>query len=85
MTQNLYSVTVSATPDKLPDNVELDISALEIGDSVSVGDLPKSEDYEIITDPEEQIASISEPQTLEEDSETAEAAEPEVIGQAEKE
>lgn len=82
LTQNLYSVTVSATPDKLPDNIELDISELEIGDSVSVSDIPKSEDYEILTDAEEQVASVSEPQVVEEDEEPAEAAEPEVIGKS---
>lgn len=84
LTQNLYNVTVSATPDKLPENVELDISNLEIGDAVTVGDLAKSDDYTIITDPEEQVAAISELQAAEEPAEPGEAAEPEVIGGTEE-
>ena len=37
--QNLYSVVVSATPDKLPERVEVNIEALEIGDSLIVSDI----------------------------------------------
>lgn len=39
LTQTLYSVTVAATPDKLPENVEVDVTDLEIGQSLSVADL----------------------------------------------
>ena len=85
LTQTLYSVTVSATPDKLPDNIELDITDLEIGQSVSVNDIPASDDYEIITDSEEQVAAIHEPQIVEEDEEPGEAVEPTVIGEDEEE
>ena len=80
LTQNLYSVTVSATPDNLPENVEVDVTSLEIGHSISVADIPAANDYEIVTDPEEQIAAISEANIVEEPEEPAEAAEPEVIG-----
>lgn len=85
LTQTLYSVTVSATPDKLPDNIELDITDLEIGQSVSVNDIPASDDYEIVTDSEEQVAAIHEPQIVEEDEEPGEAVEPTVIGEDEEE
>lgn len=81
LTQTLYSVTVSATPDKLPENVELDVSALEIGDSVTVADIPESDDYTILNDPEEQVASVSEPRVEEEVEEPGEEITPEVIGE----
>lgn len=79
LAQTLYTVVVSATPDKLPERVEVDITALNIGGSLTVGDLPKNSDYTIVTDAEEQIASIVEAQAeVAEDEETAEApAEPE--------
>lgn len=87
LTQTLYTVTVSATPDKLPENIEIDVTELEIGDSISVADIPANADYTIVTDAEEQIASVQEAQQElpEEDAneEAGEAPEPEVIGESE--
>lgn len=82
LTQNLYSVTVSATPDKLPENVEVDVTSLEIGQSITVEDIPTSDEYTIVTNSEEQIAAVNEAQIVE-DEEPGEAAEPEVIGEEE--
>jgi len=84
LAQNLYAVVVSATPDKLPERVEVDVTALEIGDSLTVADLPKNDDYTIVTDGEEQIVAITEPQEITEDEEADEAAEPAVIGEEEE-
>lgn len=84
LTQTAYTVVVSATPANLPENIEVDVTALEIGQAITVADLPKNADYEIVTDPEEQVANISEAQTAEEEA-PAEAAEPEVIGAASEE
>ncbi len=41
LAQNLYTVIVSATPDQLPENIEVDITHLALGDSITVADLPK--------------------------------------------
>jgi len=84
LTQTLYSVTVAATPDKLPENVEVDVTDLEIGQSLSVADLKVDGDYEIITDAEEQVVTITEAQVEEEET-TEEASEPEVMGEKEEE
>ncbi len=84
--QNLYNVVVSATPDKLPERVEVDITNLEIGDSLTVADLPKAAEYTIVTDGEEQIVAIMEPQAEEPaDDEAGESPQPEVIGEKEAE
>ncbi|MEI5994579.1 50S ribosomal protein L25/general stress protein Ctc [Candidatus Enterococcus mansonii] len=80
LAQNLYNVLVSATPDKLPERVEVDITKLAIGDAITIADLPKAKDYDIITDSEEQIAAIVEAQSGVEES-SDEAAEPTVIGE----
>ncbi|WP_071131686.1 50S ribosomal protein L25/general stress protein Ctc [Enterococcus timonensis] len=70
--QVLYSVKVSATPDKLPEFVTVDISELRIGDSLTVADLPKFADFKVVTDPEEHILSVVEKQEVpEEDEEEA--------------
>ncbi|MGK0551098.1 50S ribosomal protein L25/general stress protein Ctc [Enterococcus faecalis] len=80
VTQNLYTALVAATPDKLPESIEVDITSLEIGAAITVADLPKNADYEILTDGEEQIVSIVEAQTSATDETASEVAEPEVIG-----
>lgn len=84
LAQNLYTVVVSATPDKLPERVEIDVTSLEIGDSLTVADLPKNDEYTIVTDPEEQIVAVTEPQEITEDEEAGESAEPAVIGEDEE-
>ncbi|MCC5893522.1 50S ribosomal protein L25/general stress protein Ctc [Exiguobacterium sp.] len=72
LAQTLYKVTVSATPANIPERIELDVSELGIGDSVTVADIPENKDYEIVSDGELQIASVNEPVAVEElDEETA--------------
>ncbi|GAA2907061.1 50S ribosomal protein L25/general stress protein Ctc [Enterococcus pseudoavium] len=85
LAQTLYTAIVSATPDKLPENIEVNISDLAIGDSISIGDLAKNADYTILTNPEEQIVAIQEAQELPEEDAAADGAEPEVIGKATEE
>lgn len=80
LVQNLYNVLVSATPDKLPERVEVDITTLAIGGAITVADLPKNKDYMIITDGEEQIAAVVEAKTATEES-SSEVVEPTVIGE----
>ena len=46
-----------STPDKLPESIEVDITNLEIGDALTIADLPEHKDYEILTDPEEQLVA----------------------------
>lgn len=75
LTQNLYSVIVSATPDKLPEKIEVDISKLSIGQSITVADLETTADFTIVTDGVEQICAISEARASEERVEEAPAAE----------
>ncbi|KAF1300950.1 MULTISPECIES: 50S ribosomal protein L25/general stress protein Ctc [Enterococcus] len=84
LNQTLYTVVVSATPDKLPERIEVDVTPLEIGSTLTVAELPSHEDYTIVTDADEQVLSITEAQEVSEDD-TAEAAEPEVIGSTEAE
>ncbi len=81
LAQNLYTVIVSATPDKLPERIEVDVTDLNLGDSITVADLPKNDDYTFVTDGEKQIAAVVEAQT-EPEADTQEESEPEVIGEA---
>lgn len=81
LAQNLYNVLVSATPDKLPERVEVDITKLAIGDAITVADLPVNKDYDIVTDGEEQIAAVVEAKSATEEETSEAAAEPTVIGE----
>ncbi|MBO0477666.1 50S ribosomal protein L25/general stress protein Ctc [Vagococcus sp. DIV0080] len=76
--QNLYAVMVSATPDKLPERVEVDITEMAIGDALVIGDLPAQDGFVIVNDSEEQICAVTEVSAAEEEA-TATAGEPEVI------
>ncbi|WP_215141380.1 50S ribosomal protein L25/general stress protein Ctc [Exiguobacterium qingdaonense] len=67
LAQSLYKVTVAATPANIPERIELDVSDLEIGDSVTVADLPKDKSYTIVSEPDMHIATVNEPVASEEE------------------
>lgn len=84
--QSLYEVKIRVKPAAIPDELVLDISEMTMGDSVTVADLPKSDDYEILDDEESTVATILAPQTDEdvEGTEDDENVEPELVGEAQK-
>jgi len=78
----LREVEVECLPTDIPSKLEVDVSALQIGDSLHVSDI-KAERAEILTEADRAIAAVVPPTVLEEPKpaeEAAEAAEPEVIG-----
>lgn len=78
--QPLREVTVSALPDSLPDEIEVDVSELGIGDSLTVADMTAPAGVTIRSDAETVIASVVAPtvavEAEEEAEEEAGAAEP---------
>ncbi|MBQ90845.1 MAG: 50S ribosomal protein L25 [Acidimicrobiaceae bacterium] len=54
--QNLFALTVSAAPDNIPTEIELDVSALTIGDSLRVADLVLPAGVTTEVDPEDAVA-----------------------------
>ncbi len=91
---NLREVEIECLPDKIPDRIEVDISHLEIGQSIHVSDLKFGEGIKLISDTEELVLAIIPP-VVEEAAVPAEeevgaeapeeAAEPEVIKKGKKE
>ncbi|HHY40449.1 MAG TPA: 50S ribosomal protein L25/general stress protein Ctc [Syntrophaceticus sp.] len=77
----LREVTVSCLPAKLPEQIEVDISELDIGEQVTVGDLKAPEGVEILSDPESVIALVVAP-TLEEEAAEEEEGEEGVAEEA---
>jgi large subunit ribosomal protein L25 len=75
----LFSLTVQATPDRIPNIIEVDISGLAIGDAIRVGDLPLPDGVTTEVDPEDTVvlaqgsAVAAEMEAIEE-AEEAEAA-----------
>ena len=51
----LFSLTVQATPDRIPNTIEVDISGMRIGDAIRVGDLPLPEGVTTDVDPEDTV------------------------------
>jgi large subunit ribosomal protein L25 len=81
----LREIEIHCLPADLPDSIEVDVSALEIGDTIHVRDIRIAEGIEILTEPEISIFTIAAPIT-EEEAEALETAaegpaEAEVIGE----
>lgn len=84
LSQPLHEVSLRAKPNEIPDEITVDVSSLEVGDSFLVSDLKAGKNYEITEDESTAIVTILAPQTEEvvEPGETQdENAEPEVINQ----
>ena len=63
--QLMHSLTVEGLPGELPTEIEHDVSALELGDQLHVGDIKVPAGIIVVNDTEELIATISMPRGLE--------------------
>lgn len=59
--QPLFDLEVTATPENIPESIEVDISELQINDSFSVADVKISGDFTIENDPEDSIVTVVPP------------------------
>ncbi|NIN70950.1 MAG: 50S ribosomal protein L25/general stress protein Ctc [Gemmatimonadetes bacterium] len=85
-----HDVEVRCIPSKIPEALDLEISEMKIGDSVTVADLQVPEDVEVLTDAAATIASVVPPAVIKVEEEVPEEvevegvveeeAEPEVVG-----
>lgn len=83
--QVIHELPVSVIPAKIPESFEIDVSALEVGDSIHVSDLELPDGVEEIgLDPERTICTVlvprAEPAEGEEEAEAADLMEPEIVG-----
>lgn len=85
LTHNFTDIHIEALPTNLPDVFEVDISALEVGDSLHVSDLVAPEGVTITSPPEEIICSVTPPTIAPEAEEAAQVTEPEVVGETKEE
>lgn len=74
--QPIREIKVSAKPNDIPENIEVDITALGIGDTLSVGEIRDKCSYTILNEDEDVLVTVSAPVSEEELEADLEAAEP---------
>ncbi|MGD2154392.1 MAG: 50S ribosomal protein L25/general stress protein Ctc [Gemmatimonadales bacterium] len=79
-----HDVEIRCIPSKIPEALELDISGLDIGDSITVADLRVPDEVEILTDAAATIASVVPPAVLRVEEEVAEEVEVEGVVEEEE-
>jgi large subunit ribosomal protein L25 len=78
----LHEVTVSCLPTAIPERIDADVSALAIGDVLTIADLTVPAGVRVANDPGQAVATVSPPMAEEEAAPAAAAAvtaEPEVL------
>ena len=86
MQQPNREVTIKVKPSDIPETFDIDISELQIGETITVADIREKSKFEILNEDDHALVLISAPRTeaemdaLEGDAE-ATTAEPEVIGE----
>lgn len=78
--QLMREVEVECLPGNLVEEFDVDVSALEIGATLTVSELVLNDNFEILSDPTLIVASVLAPRVADEDEEDEGVAEPEVVG-----
>ncbi len=82
--QHIRLVEVKCAPRKIPETFEIDVTELEIGDSLKLGDVELGEDIEILGEIRSSVVSVAAPrvlETIETDEEEGEEGEEGVEGE----
>lgn len=85
-----WELDIKVKPSDIPEQFDIDVAALDIGDTITVADIREKSKYEILNDDEYALVTISAPRTEEELDALGEgtedvSVEPEVIGEKEEE
>jgi large subunit ribosomal protein L25 len=81
LSQVAREVTVEALPMEVPEHLELDVSGMEMGDTLRIADLDVQEGVTFLDDPETVLATVTMPTRVEEpEEELAEGEEAELEG-----
>lgn len=85
----VHEVSVKCLPTKIPDKIICDVSALEVGETLTIKELKIPKGVEVLDDPQKIVVNIMVPSVVEEkpaeEAVPIEAVEPEVIGKGKKE
>ena len=84
VSQSISEIDIEIAPEEAPTSFDIDVSSLEIGDSVVVSDIELPEGAELLSEDDLTVLSVLAPEDISEDLEPTEGAadmpEPEVIG-----
>jgi len=90
--ESVREVTVKGIVTAIPEHLVMDISDLDVNETLKVSDLQVPEGIEVMADPEDVLCSVLPPRKVEEEVEGEEAvegeagaAEPELVGKKEEE
>ena len=75
LSQPLNDLEIRALPKDIPGHVSIDISTMDVGESLHVEELSLGGDIEVLTDPQRTLATVTAPRALVEEDEV-EAVEP---------
>ncbi len=83
--QHVREVTVECLPGAIPDQIQVEVSSLDVGDSIHARDLAPPEDVKVLEDGARPVVSVLAVAVAVEEAAPAEAkpAEPEVVGKKE--
>jgi len=78
--QPKYELQVRGKPGTFPEDIVVDVSSLEIGEGLTVADIPENNDYKILDEQEETIVTVVAPDKVEDTEEASDGgAEPELV------
>lgn len=76
-----HEIEIEGPASKIPEHLEIDVTALVIHDHVTAGEIKLPPGFKLVTPPETLVVTIEPPRTHEEEAATAaETVEPQVIG-----
>lgn len=78
-------IEIECLPDEIPEQFDMDVSALNIGQSIRASEVPLSGSMKLVSNPEAVISHVVGVKAEETPAEGAAAAEPEVIKKGKKE
>ncbi len=76
--QLVFSLQIEAKPEAIPPGIEVDVSALEIGDQLRIADLSLPGDVAVQHEPDELVVQVVMPRVVEEEPAAEEGEEGEV-------
>lgn len=82
--QHMDEIEIESIPRNIPREIEVNVSELGIGDSITIADL-EVEGFDILSNPHDTIVAVTAHQEVEEVDEDEEITEPELIGEEEEE
>ncbi|HSH45158.1 MAG TPA: 50S ribosomal protein L25/general stress protein Ctc [Longimicrobiales bacterium] len=82
----LHELEMECAVESIPEAIEVDVTTLDIGDSVHVAELALPEGVEVLVDQDRTVCTVAAPTVLEvAEEEAAEAEAPELVGEGEEE